>query len=232
MVLIFFDTEFSGLVANPKLISLGCVDETGAKTFYAELGDTWTVSEVSDFTREAVLPYLKGHEAAMTMAELTTRFSAWISAFDVPVRLVTDSQTWDWPRIQEIFSEAGSWPENLDKQPLQIQINPDFVIANERAFASGLRRHHALDDARANRLGWCTQDNTYRILLDYSRGRMPRWIAMKRLELSYGALIRLLAASGLPQPVVSAEIQERQVERMLSMLENSGVSNETPTQKK
>lgn len=201
MLLVFFDTEFSGLVANPKLISLGCVDETGTKTFYAELSDTWTTADLGDFTREAVLPYLKGHEAAMTMAELTTRFSAWIGAFGVPVRLVTDSKTWDWPRIQEIFSEAGTWPENMDRQPLQIQITPDFVIANEQAFTSGLRRHHALDDARANRLGWCAQDNTYKILLEYSRGRMPKWVALKRLGLDKsGALTRLLAASGLPSP--------------------------------
>lgn len=29
-----------------------------------------------------------------------------------------------------------------------------FDVAIEGAFASGLRRHHALDDAEANRLGW------------------------------------------------------------------------------
>lgn len=29
-----------------------------------------------------------------------------------------------------------------------------FAHAVEMAFAAGLRRHHALDDAKANRLGW------------------------------------------------------------------------------
>lgn len=29
-----------------------------------------------------------------------------------------------------------------------------FNEAVEEAFANGLRRHHALDDAKANRLGW------------------------------------------------------------------------------
>jgi hypothetical protein len=30
----------------------------------------------------------------------------------------------------------------------------EFEPAIERAFAAGLRRHHALDDAKANRMGW------------------------------------------------------------------------------
>ena len=33
---IFFDTEFTGLVQNTKLISIGMVDENG-RAFYAEM---------------------------------------------------------------------------------------------------------------------------------------------------------------------------------------------------
>lgn len=41
MLRIFFDTEFTGLIVAPKLISIGLIDETGEHTFYAELSDTW-----------------------------------------------------------------------------------------------------------------------------------------------------------------------------------------------
>ena len=34
---IFFSTEFAELGIDPKLISSGFVDETGERTFYAEL---------------------------------------------------------------------------------------------------------------------------------------------------------------------------------------------------
>ena len=73
---------------------------------------------------------------------------------------------WDWPWIQEIF-HAGAWPANLDGQPLLLNINHlnDYVAfqdAVEKAFTSGLRRHHALDDAKANRLGWIAAGGLFR----------------------------------------------------------------------
>lgn len=36
---VFFDTEFTELGVDPKLISIGLVDETGERTFCAELSD-------------------------------------------------------------------------------------------------------------------------------------------------------------------------------------------------
>lgn len=38
---IFFDTEFTDLIVEAKLISIGFGDEAGERTFYAELSDTW-----------------------------------------------------------------------------------------------------------------------------------------------------------------------------------------------
>jgi len=37
---IFFDTEFTGLVADAKLIPVGLVDAVGERSFYAELSGT------------------------------------------------------------------------------------------------------------------------------------------------------------------------------------------------
>lgn len=152
--LIFFDTEFTDLIVDPGLISIGLIDESGERMFYAELSDTYRLTDVGDFAREAVLPQLEGDAARLTMAELSMRLGEWIMNFGEPVKLATDSLSWDWPWIQEIFYEAGTWPENLDGKPLILTQEAEFNVAVERAFASGLRRHHALDDAKANRLAW------------------------------------------------------------------------------
>lgn len=157
---VFFDTEFTGLVIDPKLISIGLIDETGERTFYAELSDTWRLDDVGDeFVRSAVLPQLEGGLALMQMHELALCLGNWLEDFDVPVQLATDSLAWDWPWIQEIFCEPGTWPANVDGKPLLLTMNylndyDAFNHAVEKAFASGLRRHHALDDAKANRVGW------------------------------------------------------------------------------
>lgn len=155
---IFFDTEFSDLCVDPKLISIGFVDETGDHTFYAELRDTWKPADLGEFTRAAVVPQL-GNAPRLTMQELGDQLAAWLEAFGEPVQLATDSLAWDWTWVQEIFYERGQWPGNVDGKPLLLTMNylsdyDAFVIAVEKAFSAGLRRHHALDDAKAHRLGW------------------------------------------------------------------------------
>lgn len=162
---VFIDTEFSDLVARPKLISIGLIDETGTRTFYAELSDTYEVSDCSEFTCETVLPLLEGAEVLMSRHQLSRRLKDWLEAFNEPVQLATDSLAWDWPRIQELFSAPKDWPANLKPQPLPLTMNylndsDAFEATVEQAFADGLRRHHALDDAKANRLGWLAAGGT------------------------------------------------------------------------
>lgn len=90
----------------------------------------------------------------LTMAELHDQLRAWLEDFGEPVKLATDSLSWDWPWILEIFEDLATWPPNLDGKPLILTQETEFNLATERAFADGLRRHHALDDAKANRLAW------------------------------------------------------------------------------
>lgn len=165
MKIIFFDTEFTELRIDPKLISIGLVDESGDQTFYAELSDTYEPDDCGDFAREAVLPLLEGGSSLMTMRELGERLAAWLECFGEPVKLSTDSMAWDWLWIFEIFYERA-WPENLARQPLLLTMNSlvdfdQFQPAIEKAFAAGLRRHHSLDDAKANRLGWIAAGGDY-----------------------------------------------------------------------
>jgi hypothetical protein len=158
-MLIFIDTEFTRLEEAAKLISIGLVSEDG-REFYAELADTYQVKECGDFTREVVLPLLEGGNALMPMAMLTKRLKCWLEEFDQPIQLATDSLLWDWKWVPVIFNDLASWPVNLDRHPFLLSMNyvenyDAFWQTVERAFENkGLRQHHALDDAKANRLGW------------------------------------------------------------------------------
>ncbi len=153
-MLIFFDTEFTDLGIDPRLISIGLVAEDGERTFYAELSDAYAPNDCGDFARLAVLPQLEGGAACMTFVELGARLVSWLESFGEPVTLATDSLAWDWPWVHEIFGELGTWPDNLDHGPQILLQETEFNLAVERAFSGGLRRHHSLDDAKANRLGW------------------------------------------------------------------------------
>jgi hypothetical protein len=153
-MLVFFDTEFTELGVDPRLISIGLVTEDGKHEFYAELSDTYCLANVGEFAREQVLPLLEGGNVLMTMPELTIRLKNWLERFDMPIQLATDSLAWDWQWIQEIYSDLNAWPQNLDGKPLILGQSAEMDIAIENTFAGGLRRHHALDDAKANRIGW------------------------------------------------------------------------------
>lgn len=176
-MLIFFDTEFSDLSIDPRLISIGLVSEDG-REFYAELSGNENLSNANEFVLEEVIPKLQGGESVMTMRELSNGLVEWLMAFGVPVQFATDSLRWDWPWIETIFADFGVYlledsavwqdiknhphrlagvarPANVDGRPLLLPQSPEFHLAVDQAFERGLlRRHHALDDAKANRLAW------------------------------------------------------------------------------
>ncbi|MDE2599068.1 MAG: 3'-5' exoribonuclease [Rhodocyclaceae bacterium] len=165
-MLIFFDTEFTNLSADAKLISIGLVDEAGERTFYAELSDTWKERDASDFVTTEVIPWLAGNEVRIPKAALCEQLAAWLLSFDEPVQLATDSMSWDWIWIVDLFGAPGGdkWPTNLDPRPFLLTMNyltryDEFVAAIEGIFAKGImRRHHALDDAKVNRLAWLASE--------------------------------------------------------------------------
>lgn len=158
MPLVFFDTEFTDLCLTPRLISIGFVSEDGSREFYAEFTDTWRPEEASAFCREVVLPLLEGGPVQLGHAEVSRRLRQWLDDFAAPVTLATDAVSWDWPWLGALFPRAAEWPAQLAKQPAVLHFQgaaaERYTQAVEAAYAGGLRRHHALDDARANRLGW------------------------------------------------------------------------------
>lgn len=154
--LVFLDTEFTGLGQRwPRLISIGLVSQDGRHEFYAELTAEGYLEKITPWVRENILPLLDGGDRIMQPRELCQRLAEWIGGLG-PVRLAGDMGI--LTDIKFIESMLTPWPINLDRRPEFMQFDAAaserFTQAVERAFANGLRRHHALDDAKANRLGW------------------------------------------------------------------------------
>ncbi|MDO8771486.1 MAG: 3'-5' exoribonuclease [Burkholderiaceae bacterium] len=154
---LFVDTEFTGLTPDAKLISIGLVDESGKHKFYAELSGTWQLADAAEFAQREVIPHLEGGASRIPMVTLKKYLAAWIKGLRVPVMLATDSLQWDWPWIETLLKQR--WPQNLARDPLLLTTDylyefDAFEAAREAAFDSGLRRHHALDDALANQQAW------------------------------------------------------------------------------
>lgn len=156
-MLLFIDTEFTGLGQQyPRLISIGLVSEDGLQTFYAELQPDSYMERATDWVKANVLPLLNGGHFIMSPDALRKSLAEWIGTLG-PVKVATDSRDYDHEFLRAILAP---WPANVDPEPFVLNINymqdiDKFHSALEKAFTSGgLRRHHALDDAKANRLGW------------------------------------------------------------------------------
>lgn len=157
---VFFDTEFTSLLEKPKLISIGFISEDGAKQFYAELSGTYSLSDLSDFAQAQVIPFLDGRNL-LSLDQLKANLFRWFEEFETEIVLATDNFNWDWPFIIEIFKDE--WPINLSKDCYLLNMNylksaDAFYVAVKHAYQNGLRKHHAMDDAIANRLGWIASE--------------------------------------------------------------------------
>ena len=139
---VFVDSEFTSLV-TPELISIGAV-ATDATAFYAEVRG-WTPERSSDFVRRIVVPLLDGD--AVTHEVAKEAFSAWLDerAGRAPTTLVSDSGFDRWALAEFLGHE--DLPAGVDWKRIAIAYEElDSATRN-----LGLRRHHALDDARALR---------------------------------------------------------------------------------
>jgi hypothetical protein len=162
---VFIDTEFTHLcdALNPEpavLISIGAVAQDGEQHFYAENEDT-QLELCSGFTMETVLPLLEGGEVRMPYGQIARLLREWVESLDGQVEFWSDSPFHDWPFVQHMFDTYG-WPANLHRSPMPLifdsaELQQRFENGVAEAFRIStprLRRHHALDDAIANRLGF------------------------------------------------------------------------------
>jgi hypothetical protein len=171
MINIFFDCEFTKLQLplDPEpneLISIGCVSDDGRK-FYAENATTLARPEIfSEFVRDNVIPLLDGGDVVMSYENIAKLLKIYIESFGVNgdeknVKMWSDAPHFDWQHVKHMLDTYG-WPKNLIQQPVTLSFessiqNTRFQNAVENAFNTfkpALRRHHALDDAIANRYGF------------------------------------------------------------------------------
>lgn len=148
-ILVFFDTEFTALADDAALISIGLIDEFGQNYFYAELSDTYTTENCSEFCRQYVLPHLD-EKNLMTLVELRLALRSWLVNVGTNVRLICDSKR-DLAQLATIFPDGV--PGFVSSEALGFWQNVKRRIFNmgrrmHRRYR--LRVHHALDDAVVN----------------------------------------------------------------------------------
>lgn len=173
---VFFDTEFTdllGITQDPALISIGLITEDGKRTFYAELTDTYTVGQCSDFVRVAVLPLLDAPElsgeldytaiyARVTATECRALLAQWLEHAGTHTEFWSDAPPYDWHFVIELFHDH-IWPKGLAHVPksclpTEVASLPSYSRCVEARYANQkFRRHHALDDAKVNREVWLAE---------------------------------------------------------------------------
>ncbi len=139
---VFIDSEFTDLTA-PQLISVGAV-ATDSTAFYAEL-QGWDPQRASAFVQTAVMPLLDGDAVPVELgAEALTE---WLEQRSrrTPTTIISDSGFDRWA-LAELFGREDL-PPNVRWQRVPIT----YEALDEAAQHLKLRRHHALDDARALR---------------------------------------------------------------------------------
>lgn len=148
-MLLFFDTEFTGLHKDTTLISLGIVAEDGRK-FYAEFCD-YDRNQCDDWILENVIKNLilepgpSGcfcvHETDATMKVYANKeiisawLSEWISQFD-SVQFVSDVCHYDFVLLIDLFGTAFDLPENVCVacHDINQDIAKHYAISEQEAF--------------------------------------------------------------------------------------------------
>lgn len=132
---IFFDTEFTGLVPNTQLISIGLISETN-KAFYAEftdynkdLCDEWIqknvianllYNDLGPFVNEGSDYVLVHSDSLCIRAEL----EKWLLSFGERVQLVSDVCHYDMTLFCNLFGGAFNIPPNVN--PVCYDISQDI----------------------------------------------------------------------------------------------------------
>jgi hypothetical protein len=148
---VYFDTEFTGLNDDAGLISVGFVTADGGASFYAELTDTFSENQCSEFCRASVLPLLQGGDCRMTLSQLQERLATWLVERGSEVVLICDSAR-DVVQLKAMFPLG--LPANCSVVVLSSLCNLWRRLVNFRRRVHvqlGIPAHHALNDAEVNR---------------------------------------------------------------------------------
>lgn len=147
--ILYLDTEFTDFI-QCDLISIALVSDCGKYEFYAERND-YNKGDCSQFVTEFVLPHLGGVEA-ICRDELKKQLFEFISSLKEDVIIACDYYG-DLDLLYDALDDTR--PKNLLPQWHNFKdstVNPIFYLASSD-YTKGVNQHHALHDARANRLG-------------------------------------------------------------------------------
>jgi hypothetical protein len=158
---IFFDTEFTDLVQEPFLISVGFTSADG-RDFYGELEPQFWAPWASPFVQANVVPLLdqvtnrRGGLPPFSLSGLATAIRGWIEAQPGEVVLVSDAPSYDLGLLLNLFDEANAaWPCNTQKHARYYSMDEAAAHTYHYEFRRiGLPQHHALADAKALRAAW------------------------------------------------------------------------------
>lgn len=167
----FLDTEFTDLVTDARLLSVGLVaGHVGGPQFYAEVTDRDRLRAAGWFALDAVLPQFGLVPlAACTYLELGARLAAFLDSLVATlaprecVELVYGYHL-DWDLIEQAIQDSGAphWASTRARvQPVNVYDITGFGAGKLAALAyyssqagAPYSRHHALCDARALRLAY------------------------------------------------------------------------------
>lgn len=143
MIKIFLDTEFTDLHPEARLISIALVvDENNF--FYAELTDTYSFDDCSNFVKSNVLPILRGGDCRMNYFECSLKLGNWIESLGDRCVIASDAPSWDMPFFNRLIDVCP--PVNLVRNMIYpVRVPPH--IAEDIVLENNYNVHNALDDA-------------------------------------------------------------------------------------
>jgi len=148
----FFDTEFSeGGNASPptiELISIGIVDESGERQFYAESSE-FNIDRCNDWVKANVIPHLGPPQNRWTRAEIREQVTQFLGPDPV---LWAYYASYDWVVFCWLWGAMIDLPQGFPMHPMDLQQlwihlgKPDGMKPPKPK-----NQHNALADAKWNR---------------------------------------------------------------------------------
>ena len=148
-MLIFIDTEFTSFEER-YLISAGLI--ANGREFYFEV-EGLSPAICSPFVQGNVIPLLSG--ATLKPVEIARQLKEFLAPCGPEVTFFCDAPRYDIALLEPFLPASLQWKPAVPSfaDPLS---QHDFEVALEIAYARGLRRHHALDDAKALAAAWAS----------------------------------------------------------------------------
>jgi hypothetical protein len=154
-MLVFVDTEFTGLdQEKPDLISIALVDEAG-REFYAELPPSHYAVQCNEWVHLNVLPHLWGGKHVQSVPVIRDRLTAWLAAGGDGLVIVTDCPDADFRFLRWLLLQ---WPPNVAPAPrlfsswsMGDEEQPQLQARMQNYHSIERPAHHALHDANSLR---------------------------------------------------------------------------------